>query len=142
MTRNLTEVVIVDWRAPVTAAYYENELGAGSYDVPGSTPIQIHLHRKRTYDIEQDRLLGYYDDDTAANDELLVKYLSQHKDAVLGDIIATIQKEQNLIIRDSPLKILLSRGLQEAEKQPLPSIVFPIFFIIMPIASNRRNFVL
>ena len=116
MTRNLTEVVIVDWRAPVTAAYYENELGAGSYDVPGSTPIQIHLHRKRTYDIEQDRLLGYYDDDIAANDELLVKYLSQHKDAVLGDIIATIQKEQNLIIRDSPFKNIIVQGVAGSGK--------------------------
>ncbi len=116
VTRNLTEVVIVDWRAPVTAAYYENELGAGSYDVPGSTPIQIHLHRKRTYDIEQDRLLGYYDDDTAANDELLVKYLSQHKDAVLGDIIATIQKEQNLIIRDSPFKNIIVQGVAGSGK--------------------------
>lgn len=116
VTRNLTQVVIVDWRAPVTSVYYENELGAGSYEVPGSSPIEITLHKKRTYDISGSRLLGYYDDDTAANDELLVKYLSQHKEAVLGDIIATIQKEQNKIIRDSPFKNIIVQGVAGSGK--------------------------
>ena len=64
---------------------------------------KICLDRKRTYDIDGDTLLGFYDDDVAANDELLVKYLSQNKEAVLGDIIATIQREQNEIIRDNTL---------------------------------------
>ena len=72
VTRNLTEVVIVDWRAPVTSVYYENELGHGFYDVPGSSPIEVTLHKKRTYDFSEGQLSGYYVDDTAANDELLV----------------------------------------------------------------------
>lgn len=116
VTRNLTEVVIVDWRAPVTSAYYENELGDGSYDVPGSTPIDICLNKKRTYDIDGDQLHGFYDDDSAANDELLVKYLAQHKEAVLGDIIATIQKEQNEIIRDIPFKNIIVQGVAGSGK--------------------------
>lgn len=116
VTRNLTEVVIVDWRAPVTSVYYENELGHGFYDVPGSSPIEVTLHKKRTYDISEGQLSGYYDDDTAANDELLVKYLSQHKEAVLGDIIATIQKEQNVIIRDSPFKNIIVQGVAGSGK--------------------------
>lgn len=40
--------------------------------------------------------------DTAANDELLVKYLAKNKDVVLGEIVATIQQEQNTIIRERP----------------------------------------
>lgn len=116
VTRNLTEVVIVDWRAPVTSVYYENELGDGSYDVPGSTPIEICLNKKRTYDIDKTQLLGYYDDDSAANDDLLVKYLAQHKEAVLGDIIATIQKEQNQIIRDIPFKNIIVQGVAGSGK--------------------------
>lgn len=116
VTRNLTEVIIVDWRAPVTSVYYENELGPGTYEVPGSSPIEVVLHKKRTYDINGRQLLGYYDDDTAANDELLVKYLSQHKEAVLGDIIATIQKEQNKIIRDSPFKNIIVQGVAGSGK--------------------------
>lgn len=116
ITRNQTDVIIVDWRAPVSSVYYENETGDGSYSVPDSSEIQITLQKKRTYDISAGKLLGYYDNDVAANDELLVKYLSQNKEAVLGDIIATIQKEQNLIIRDSPFKNIIVQGVAGSGK--------------------------
>lgn len=116
VNRGPDEVVIVDWRAPVSSVYYENETGKGSYFVPGSEPVDIRLDRKRTYDIQEETLLGYYDDDVAANDELLVKYLSQNKEAVLGDIIATIQKEQNEIIRDIPWKNIIVQGVAGSGK--------------------------
>lgn len=116
VTRNQTDVIIVDWRAPVSSVYYENETGDGCYAVPGQDDISINLKQKRTYDIIDDRLLGFYDDDVAANDELLVKYLSQNKEAVLGDIIATIQKEQNLIIRDTPYKNIIVQGVAGSGK--------------------------
>ena len=61
-------------------------------------------------------MLGFYDDDVAANDDLLVKYLSQNKEAVLGDIIATIQKEQNEIIRDTPFKNIIVQGVAGSGK--------------------------
>lgn len=116
ITKDRTNVIIVDWRAPVSSVYYENELGEGSYDVPEASPIFINLKKKRTYDISNGTLLGFYDDDVAANDELLVKYLSQNKEAVLGDIIATIQKEQNEIIRDTPFKNIIVQGVAGSGK--------------------------
>lgn len=116
ITRNQTDVIIVDWRAPVSSVYYENELGEGSYDVPGAASVSIDLKKKRTYDISGEELLGFYDDDVAANDELLVKYLSQNKEAVLGDIIATIQKEQNEIIRAIPFKNIIVQGVAGSGK--------------------------
>lgn len=109
-------MVIVDWRAPVSSVYYENELGEGSYEVPGSEPVEISLFKKRTYDLQGEKLQGFYDNDTAANDDLLVKYLSQHKEAVLGDIIATIQKEQNEIIRTTPYKNMIVQGVAGSGK--------------------------
>lgn len=116
ITKNQTDVVIVDWRAPVSSVYYENESGEGTYQVPGAEEIHIHLKKKRTYDIQENKLLGFYEDDAAANDELLVKYLSQNKEAVLGDIIATIQKEQNEIIRDIPFKNIIVQGVAGSGK--------------------------
>ncbi len=136
VTRNLTEVVIVDWRAPVTSVYYENELGDGSYDVPGSTPIEICLNKKRTYDIDGPELHGYYDDDSAANDDLLVKYLAQHKEAVLGDIIATIQKEQNQIIRDIPFKNIIVQGVAGSGKTTVA--LHRISYILYNYADRYR----
>lgn len=129
ITRNQTDVVVVDWRAPVSSVYYENEIVQGSYDVPEASRISIDLQKKRTYDISDGKLLGFYDNDVAANDELLVKYLSQNKEAVLGDIIATIQKEQNLIIRDSPFKNIIvqgSRRERQNHRRPPPDLLFAL----------------
>lgn len=116
VSQNRTHVLIVDWRAPVSALYYENELGRGSYHVPGTGDIPVELHLKRTFDVDSGQLLGYYDNDTAATDELLVKYLSQNKDVVLGDIISTIQKEQNQIIRRTPFENIIVQGVAGSGK--------------------------
>lgn len=113
---------MVDWRAPISTVYYENELGEGTYSIPDSNSdgkgraYRIDLSLKRTYDIENGTLQGFYDSDVAANDELLVKYLSKNRDAVLGDIIATIQKEQNEIIRESPFHNVLVQGVAGSGK--------------------------
>lgn len=114
--KNRTEVLIADWRAPISTVYYENELGAGSYLLPDETENRVDLKLKRTYDVEQARLKGYYDSDVASNDELLVQYLSRNKDVVLGEIIATIQKEQNRIIRESPFANLIVQGVAGSGK--------------------------
>lgn len=113
---NRTDVLIADWRAPISTVYYENELGAGEYGLPDEKPISIDLHLKRTYDIEEGQLKGYYDSDVTANDALLVQYLSRNKDAVLGEIIATIQKEQNEIIRKSPFGNIIVQGVAGSGK--------------------------
>lgn len=114
--QNKTDVLIADWRAPISTVYYENELGAGAYSLPDETRIPIELKLKRTYDVNEGVLNGYYDSDVASNDELLVKYLSRNKDAVLGEIIATIQKEQNAIIRESPFANLIVQGVAGSGK--------------------------
>lgn len=114
--RNQTDVVIADWRAPISSVYYENELGRGEYHLPDGSTVEIDLHLKRTYDVQEGELKGYYDSDVASNDQLLVQYLSQNKDAVLGDIIATIQKEQNEIIRESPFANILVQGVAGSGK--------------------------
>lgn len=116
ISRDKTDVVIVDWRAPVSTLYYENELGQGCYYVPEVGKIPVELQLKRTFDVNQGELLGYYDNDTAATDELLVKYLSKNKDVILGDIISTIQKEQNEIIRETPFTNVIVQGVAGSGK--------------------------
>lgn len=118
--KDKTHITIADWRAPIASVYYENELGDGYYEIPGdihhTKKYHINLDLKRTYDIEGGRLQGFYDSDIAANDELLVKYLSKNRDAVLGDIIATIQKEQNIIIRENPFHNVIVQGVAGSGK--------------------------
>lgn len=116
VSENRVDVMIADWRAPISSVYYENGLGTGEYQLPDSSSIAIDLKQKRTYDISDGTLYGYYDSDVTSNDELLIKYLSQNKDAVLGEIISTIQKEQNAIIRESPFANLIVQGVAGSGK--------------------------
>ena len=101
---------IIDWRAPISSVYYESGLGKATYYVRGEGEYEIDLSRKRTYEIEEDRLKAFYDSDVVANDELLTKYLAKNKNAVLGNIIATIQQEQNEVIRKKPQHNMLIQG--------------------------------
>lgn len=114
--KDKTHILVVDWRAPIANVYYENGLGECSYLAPGGRRYTIDLQRKRTYEIDQERLIDYYDSEVVANDELLTKYLAKNKEAVLGEIIATIQKEQNDIIRKSPYRSMIVQGVAGSGK--------------------------
>ena len=116
ISRDTTHWVVIDWRAPVANAYYENGLGKCSYPVPGGGRVKIDLKGKRTYEIEEGKLLDFYDSEVVTNDDLLTKYLAKNKQAVLGEIIATIQKEQNDIIRRSPYHNMIVQGVAGSGK--------------------------
>lgn len=116
IAKNASEPVVLDWRAPIASVYYESSMGPCTYTVSAEGTFSIDLKRKRTYEIENDRLKDYFDSDVVANDELLTKYLAKNKKAVLGEIIATIQKEQNLIIRRSPRTNIIVQGVAGSGK--------------------------
>ena len=107
---NPAEPEVIDWRAPIASVYYDAALGDVSYSVKGEGKNDITLSRKRTYEIENDELKDFYDSDVVANDELLTKYLARNKKAVLGEIIATIQQEQNEVIRKKPQHNMIVQG--------------------------------
>ena len=116
IAKDITKLEVIDWRAPVANAYYENSLGRCSYKVKNEGTFHIDLKLKRTYEIDKDVLKDYYDSDVVANDELLTKYLAKNKKAVLGEIIATIQKEQNDIIRKPPRQNIIVQGVAGSGK--------------------------
>lgn len=116
ISENGQEPLVIDWRAPVASVYYENSLGPCRYTVKNEGVFEIDLKRKRTYEIADDKLKDFYDSDVVANDELLNKYLARNKKAVLGEIIATIQKEQNAIIRKSPKTNVIVQGVAGSGK--------------------------
>ena len=93
------KIVTVDWRTPIASLYYDNATGECSYKSPGGI-VEGNLLLKRQYDIENRKLISYQDVETVANDELLKPYLSTSIDNRLKNIVSTIQKEQNAIIRE------------------------------------------
>lgn len=116
IAKGTSEPVVIDWRAPIASVYYDGNLGRVRYQVNHDGEREIDLLRKRTYEIKDDQLTNFYDSDVVATDELLTKYLSQNKKAVLGEIIATIQQEQNEIIRKSPRLNILVQGVAGSGK--------------------------
>lgn len=116
ISKDATHPLVVDWRAPVANVYYDNGLGKCSYLAPEGNELPIDLKLKRTYEIADGKLLNMFDTEVIANDDLLTSYLSKNKQAVLGEIVATIQKEQNDIIRKSPYHNCLVQGVAGSGK--------------------------
>ncbi|MCR5206439.1 MAG: ATP-binding domain-containing protein [Lachnospiraceae bacterium] len=114
--KNVTDILVADWRAPISNAYYENGLGEASFKTPTGENVTVNVKLKRTFDIKDGTLIDYYDSEAAMDDELLNKYLAKNKQAVLNEIIATIQKEQNEIIRLSPRSNLIVQGVAGSGK--------------------------
>ena len=136
IAKNSSEPVVIDWRAPIASVYYESSLGPCKYTVSSEGTFEIDLKRKRTYEIADDRLIDFFDSDVVANDELLTKYLAKNKKAVLGEIIATIQKEQNLIIRRSPKTNIIVQGVAGSGKTTVA--MHRISYILYNYADDFR----
>jgi len=103
------KMLITDWRAPISSLYYEGRIGQASYDCPDGT-ITGDITLKRQYQINEGELESLVDIDITANDEFLQAALGASKDRRLGDIVATIQAEQNKIIRAPLYEPLLVQG--------------------------------
>lgn len=103
------KIVTVDWRAPIATLYYDSNLGPATYEAPGGI-IEGELLLKRQYDIEAGTLKAYHDVEAVANDELLMPYLATGGDNRLKNIVSTIQKEQNRIIREKISQNLIVQG--------------------------------
>ncbi|MFD2443815.1 RNA polymerase recycling motor HelD [Bacillus sp. CGMCC 1.16607] len=101
--------IIVDWRSPIANVYYDGRLGEVTYDAYGETQSG-YLSLKRQYEIENGLLKEIRDIDLTTHDELLQKSLSGKADNRLTEIVATIQNEQNEVIRASLQHPIIVQG--------------------------------
>ncbi len=109
------EMLVVDWRTPVANLYYDAQPGPASYTSPDGL-IEGEMGLKRTYNIKNGELADFYDADLITNDELLQEYLAKNADVVLRDIVATIQSDQNEIIRAEPWRNVIVQGVAGSGK--------------------------
>jgi DNA helicase II / ATP-dependent DNA helicase PcrA len=101
--------IIVDWRSPIANVYYDGRLGEVTYDAYGETQSG-YLSLKRQYEIEEGLLKEIRDIDLTTHDELLQKSLGGKADNRLTEIVATIQNEQNEVIRASLKHPIIVQG--------------------------------
>ncbi|WP_418831482.1 HelD family protein [Paraeggerthella sp.] len=107
--------LVVDWRSPVAEVYYNQDNGPTSYQANGRT-INVDLKLRRQFDVDKDRLNAYFDTTVAIQDSLLLASLSKQRSAKMQSITATIQKEQNQVIRHEDVPALLVNGIAGSGK--------------------------
>lgn len=107
--------LIVDWRSPVAETYYNQADGRTSYQADGRV-ITADLKLRRQFDIEGSRLNAYFDTSVAIQDSLLLASLSKRRTAQMQAITATIQREQNLVVRHEDVPVLLVSGIAGSGK--------------------------
>jgi DNA helicase-2/ATP-dependent DNA helicase PcrA len=94
------EQLVYDWRAPVSSMYYDYEKGKAGYTSPDGELTGTILEKKQ-FDISMGRYRDGVDTDEQINDRLLVHALSHNSGSKMKSVVATIQKEQNDIIRNT-----------------------------------------
>ena len=101
--------LIYDWRAPVSGLFYDYDRGPAAYDAPGGR-MEGEITSKWQYKIKNGHMIYSFESDTKINDEILKQELGSGGDVQLKNIVRTIQKEQNAIIRNTEDRILAIQG--------------------------------
>lgn len=101
--------VVYDWRTPIASLYYDYPPGKAAFDTPGGR-ISGTMSLKRQYQIRNGQLQHLFDANVTIGDELLQQVLGKGADAQMKSIVATIQAEQNAIIRNDNSQMLIVQG--------------------------------
>ena len=107
--------VIYDWRAPVSGLFYDYELGRVSFESPSGT-INGDIHVKRQYRIRNGEMEFMLESSLNIHDEILQQELSRATDEKMKNIVATIQRDQNRIIRNEHSHALVIQGVAGSGK--------------------------
>lgn len=107
--------LIYDWRSPISNLFYECEIGNAEYEAKEGT-IKGIMTKKRQYKIEDGKLIRVFDSNLNIVDDLLQEVLGNESSDKMKNIVDTIQKEQNEIIRDVAHKNLIVEGIAGSGK--------------------------
>lgn len=107
--------LIHDWRAPVSSMFYDHELGEAGYRSP-SGEIKGVISLKRQYRIRGGKMEFMIESALTVHDDILQKELSSNVDDKMKNIVATIQREQNQIIRNEDIRTLIIQGVAGSGK--------------------------
>ncbi len=103
------EELVCDWRAPIASLFYEDRLGSVSYTSPLGR-VEADILGKRQFIIKDGTLTAMFDTDLAIGDDVLREVLSGSGGERMHPIVATIQREQNTVIRDAEHRVLVVQG--------------------------------
>ena len=107
--------LVCDWRAPICGLYYDYGLGKAEYKCPDGVEKGT-ITRKRQYKIEKSKLKQVFDTSEQISDEMLQNVLAQSSSDKMKNIVNTIQKEQNEVIRNSEDRNFIVQGIAGSGK--------------------------
>ena len=108
--------LIVDWRAPISALYYEGNVGDTIKLRFGEHSEAFQVDLKRQFRVKNGHITGMIDTDNVMGDPYLLEVLESSSSNQMGPVIATLQKEQNRIVRESTSKNVLIQGVAGSGK--------------------------
>ncbi|MDD5832154.1 MAG: 3'-5' exonuclease [Clostridiales bacterium] len=107
--------LIYDWRAPVSAMFYDYEAGRAGFDAPVGR-VDGELTRKRQFGIKNGVLEYTLESGQGICDDVLQRELARTSDERMKTIISTIQREQNAVIRNERSKVMIIQGVAGSGK--------------------------
>jgi DNA helicase-2/ATP-dependent DNA helicase PcrA len=130
--------IIFDWRAPVSSMFYDFEIGPAYYNAPTGRMEGV-LNLKRQYRIRQGQMDYMLESSLNIGDDILQKELSLNSDEKMKNIVTTIQREQNKIIRNEAAKILIIQGVAGSGKTSiaLHRVAFLLYRYKQTLTSNN-----
>ena len=106
---------VFDWRTPIASLFYNYGTGPASYETPSGT-ISGNISLKRQYKIFNEKIERCFNSDLNIDDEYLQEILANASSEKMTNIVNTIQKEQNEIIRNVSDKYLIVQGIAGSGK--------------------------
>ncbi|UOG77302.1 AAA family ATPase (plasmid) [Hymenobacter tibetensis] len=107
--------LIYDWRAPISSMFYDFELGEASYLTPSGT-IKGRIDLKRQYKIRDGRMEFMIENGVNIHDDVLQRELAKSSDDKMKNIVATIQRDQNAVIRNETAPVMVIQGVAGSGK--------------------------
>lgn len=106
---------VFDWRTPIASLFYNYGTGPASYEAPDGI-ISGDVTLKRQYKISNEKIERCFNSDLNIDDEYLQEILANASSEKMTNIVNTIQKEQNEIIRNVIDKYLIVQGIAGSGK--------------------------
>lgn len=128
--------LVYDWRADICSLYYDDKFGKTSYKC-GDGEISGQLNLKRQYKIENDNLQYYIDNKLVIDDDILMEQLSKNATSKMHEIVSTIQKEQNTLIRSDDFSNTIVQGVAGSGKTSIA--MHRVSYLLYKFRGSLKN---